>query len=68
MGSEMCIRDRGIAAQVLNSLGVTLDEARGETLKVLGSSDRRHLSPQGLAAVEPLRLLCMTIRSLRLLP
>ena len=31
--------EKGIAAQVLNSLGVTLDEARGETLKVLGSSD-----------------------------
>jgi len=32
------LRERkGIAAQVLNSLGVTVDEARGETLKVLGS-------------------------------
>ena len=29
--------EKGIAAQVLNSLGVTLEEARGETLKVLGS-------------------------------
>ncbi len=29
--------ERGIAAQVLNSLGVTLEEARAETLKVLGS-------------------------------
>ncbi len=28
---------KGIAAQVLNSLGVTIEEARGETLKVLGS-------------------------------
>jgi len=28
---------KGIAAQVLNSLGVTIDEARGETQKVLGS-------------------------------
>ena len=28
---------KGIAAQVLNSLGVTIDEARAETLKVLGS-------------------------------
>ncbi len=28
---------KGIAAQVLNSLGVTTDEARSETLKVLGS-------------------------------
>lgn len=29
--------EKGIAAQVLNSLGVTLEEARGETLRVLGS-------------------------------
>ena len=29
--------EKGIAASVLNSLGVTLDEARAETLKVLGS-------------------------------
>jgi len=29
--------EKGIAAQVLNSLGVTLEEARTETLKVLGS-------------------------------
>jgi ATP-dependent Clp protease ATP-binding subunit ClpC len=29
--------EKGIAAQVLNSLGVALEEARGETLKVLGS-------------------------------
>jgi ATP-dependent Clp protease ATP-binding subunit ClpC len=29
--------EKGIAAQVLNSLGLTLDEARGETLKLLGS-------------------------------
>ncbi len=29
--------EKGIAAQVLNSLGVSLDEARGETLKVLGT-------------------------------
>jgi ATP-dependent Clp protease ATP-binding subunit ClpC len=29
--------EKGIAAQVLNSLGITLEEARGETLKVLGS-------------------------------
>ncbi|MXX55085.1 MAG: ATP-dependent Clp protease ATP-binding subunit [Gemmatimonadetes bacterium] len=28
---------KGIAAQVLNSLGVTIEEARSETLKVLGS-------------------------------
>jgi len=29
--------EKGIAAQVLNSLGATLEEARAETLKVLGS-------------------------------
>ena len=29
--------EKGIAAQVLNSLGVTLDEAREDTLKILGS-------------------------------
>jgi ATP-dependent Clp protease ATP-binding subunit ClpC len=29
--------EKGIAAQVMNSLGVSLEEARGETLKVLGS-------------------------------
>jgi ATP-dependent Clp protease ATP-binding subunit ClpC len=29
--------EKGIAAQVLNSLGLTLDEARAETLKLLGS-------------------------------
>jgi len=29
--------EKGIAAQVLNSLGVTLDEARAQTLRLLGS-------------------------------
>src|SRR5512134_790140 len=29
--------EKGIAAQVLNSLGVSLEEARAETLKLLGS-------------------------------
>ncbi|HUG41058.1 MAG TPA: ATP-dependent Clp protease ATP-binding subunit [Longimicrobiales bacterium] len=29
--------EKGIAAQVLNSLGLTLEDARGETLKLLGS-------------------------------
>jgi ATP-dependent Clp protease ATP-binding subunit ClpC len=29
--------EKGIAAQVLNSVGITLEEARAETLKVLGS-------------------------------
>ena len=40
--------EKGIAAQVLNSLGVTLDEARGETLKVLGSSDPATSEPAGI--------------------
>ena len=39
--------EKGIAAQVLNSLGVTLDEARGETLKVLGS-DMSPSEPAGI--------------------
>ena len=39
--------EKGIAAQVLNSLGVTLDEARGETLKVLGS-DVNQSEPAGV--------------------
>ena len=39
--------EKGIAAQVLNSLGVTLDEARGETLKVLGS-DVSQAEPAGI--------------------
>ena len=39
--------EKGIAAQVLNSLGVTLDEARGETLKVLGS-DVNQSEPAGI--------------------
>ncbi len=29
--------EKGVAAQVLNSMGITLEEARAETLKVLGS-------------------------------
>ncbi len=37
---------KGIAAQVLNSLGVTIEEARSETLKVLGS-DVSSSSPAG---------------------
>ena len=40
--------EKGIAAQVLNSLGVTLEEARGETLKVLGSSDAERSEPAGI--------------------
>ena len=39
--------EKGIAAQVLNALGVTLDEARAETLKVLGSD----VSPSEPAAI-----------------
>jgi ATP-dependent Clp protease ATP-binding subunit ClpC len=39
--------EKGIAAQVLNSLGVTLDEAREETLKVLGS-DMSPSEPAGI--------------------
>jgi ATP-dependent Clp protease ATP-binding subunit ClpC len=40
--------EKGIAAQVLNSLGVTLEEARAETLKVLGS-DVSPSEPAGIA-------------------
>jgi ATP-dependent Clp protease ATP-binding subunit ClpC len=39
--------EKGIAAQVLNSLGVTLEEARAETLKVLGS-EVAPSEPQGI--------------------
>ncbi len=41
--------EKGIAAQVLNSLGVTLEEARSETLKVLGS-DVAPSEPAGIGA------------------
>ncbi len=41
--------EKGIAAQVLNSLGVTLEEARAETLKVLGS-DVSPSEPAGIGA------------------
>ena len=41
--------EKGIAAQVLNSLGVTLEEARSETLKVLGS-DVTPSEPAGIGA------------------
>ncbi|MDP2955105.1 MAG: ATP-dependent Clp protease ATP-binding subunit [Longimicrobiales bacterium] len=44
--------EKGIAAQVLNSLGVTLEEARAETLKVLGS-DVTPSEPAGLSAAAP---------------
>ncbi|MDE3004766.1 MAG: ATP-dependent Clp protease ATP-binding subunit [Gemmatimonadota bacterium] len=43
--------EKGIAAQVLNSLGVTLDEARGETLKVLGT-DVTPSEPTGVGGGE----------------
>ena len=41
--------EKGIAAQVLNSLGATLDEARGETIKVLGA-DVTSSEPAGIGA------------------
>ncbi|HSW31667.1 MAG TPA: ATP-dependent Clp protease ATP-binding subunit [Longimicrobiales bacterium] len=44
--------EKGIAAQVLNSLGVTLEEARAETLKVLGS-DVTPSEPAGLVGAAP---------------
>lgn len=45
--------EKGIAAQVLNSLGVTLDEARSETLKVLGT-DVTPSEPAGIGGGEDL--------------
>jgi ATP-dependent Clp protease ATP-binding subunit ClpC len=44
--------EKGIAAQVLNSLGVTLEEARAETLKVLGS-DVTPSEPAGIGGAVP---------------
>ncbi|HSG49064.1 MAG TPA: ATP-dependent Clp protease ATP-binding subunit, partial [Longimicrobiales bacterium] len=44
--------EKGIAAQVLNSLGVTLEEARSETLKVLGS-DVSGEEPAGIGGNPP---------------
>ena len=41
--------EKGIAAQVLNSLGVTLEEGRSETLKVLGS-DVTPSEPAGIGS------------------
>jgi ATP-dependent Clp protease ATP-binding subunit ClpC len=41
--------EKGIAAQVLNSLGVTLEEGRAETLKVLGS-DVTPSEPAGIGS------------------
>lgn len=44
--------EKGIAAQVLNSLGVTLDEAREDTLKILGS-DVAPSEPAGIGGGGP---------------
>ena len=44
--------EKGIAAQVLNSLGVTLETARAETLKILGS-DVQSEEPAGIGGVVP---------------
>ncbi|MCJ7627957.1 MAG: ATP-dependent Clp protease ATP-binding subunit [Longimicrobiales bacterium] len=44
--------EKGIAAQVLNSLGVSLEEARAETLKILGS-DVGPPEPAGIGGVVP---------------
>jgi ATP-dependent Clp protease ATP-binding subunit ClpC len=44
--------EKGIAAQVLNSLGVTLEEARADTLKVLGS-DVGPSEPVGIGGATP---------------
>jgi ATP-dependent Clp protease ATP-binding subunit ClpC len=44
--------EKGIAAQVLHSLGVTLEEARSETLKVLGS-DASPGEPAGIGGGIP---------------
>ena len=44
--------EKGIAAQVLNALGVSLEEARAETLKVLGS-DVSPSEPSGIGGGSP---------------
>ena len=44
--------EKGIAAQVLNSLGVTLETARAETLKIL-ESDVGPAEPAGIGGVIP---------------
>ncbi len=44
--------EKGIAAQVLNSLGVSMEEARAETLKVLGS-DVGPSEPAGIGGGAP---------------
>jgi ATP-dependent Clp protease ATP-binding subunit ClpC len=42
--------EKGIAAQVLNSLGISLEEARAETLKVLGSDMGSSSEPAGIGS------------------
>ncbi len=44
--------EKGIAAQVLNAMGITLENARSETLKVLGS-DVEPGEPAGIGGVIP---------------
>ncbi len=44
--------EKGIAAQVLNSLGVTLEEARAETLRILGSEVGPE-EPAGIGGIIP---------------
>jgi len=44
--------EKGIAAQVLNGLGITLENARSETLKVLGS-DVEPAEPAGIGGAVP---------------
>jgi ATP-dependent Clp protease ATP-binding subunit ClpC len=44
--------EKGIAAQVLNGLGITLESARSETLKILGS-DVEPGEPAGIGGVVP---------------
>jgi ATP-dependent Clp protease ATP-binding subunit ClpC len=45
--------EKGIAAQVLNSLGVTLEEARSETLRILGSEVTPGPEPSGIGGALP---------------
>jgi ATP-dependent Clp protease ATP-binding subunit ClpC len=45
--------EKGIAAQVLNSLGVTLEDARTETLRILGSDVGSGGEPSGIGSGLP---------------
>jgi len=45
--------EKGIAAQVLNSLGVTLEETRSETLRILGSEVAPGPEPSGIGSGLP---------------